>query len=574
MQVDYEHIDLVKRCIRSYIDIQKHNNHSFELSDDNILTIIKKIVESYGNLITLSEEEYELLRKDISCEYQVFCIPGQSIVDDYNEEKWYDKIKDGIQPNFWRRYKDYLIDIKHFNPNVISTLGDDTLDNQLMNYLGNPDSNKPYLKRGLIIGDVQSGKTSTYIGLMCKAADAGYKVFILLSGVTEPLRKQTQERVEEGFIGINMSAAEGIRVGVGKDQKPIMASAMTSRKSDFTKDIDKIAVSLNDKNAIVFVIKKNAKVLRKLTDWLVRLNTDPKTQKIDLPMLLIDDEADNASINTSQEKESPTVINKMIRDLANVFTKSNYVGFTATPFANVFIDPETTEKMTNQDLFPEDFIVVLPRPSNYISPVDIFSEKGILYNDKFNELLSKKDFKISKFNNQFYFFIGTKENNLILKCKDVEYKLVERINTINIIQGKNEYFFYFYRKEKSKFDELTKILNIRLYAFNENLKPIIQINIPNFIFDPIHSKVEISKNGKYILLTCDLYLIVIKNEKNHSIINLEKENAIILNLSKDDMENFKNESFKDSKFIEDDKVSSSIGKYNIKWDLKEINKYN
>lgn len=376
MQVDYEHIDLVKRCIRSYIDIQKHNNHSFELSDDNILTIIKKIVESYGNLITLSEEEYELLRKDISCEYQVFCIPGQSIVDDYNEEKWYDKIKDGIQPNFWRRYKDYLIDIKHFNPNVISTLGDDTLDNQLMNYLGNPDSNKPYLKRGLIIGDVQSGKTSTYIGLMCKAADAGYKVFILLSGVTEPLRKQTQERVEEGFIGINMSAAEGIRVGVGKDQKPIMASAMTSRKSDFTKDIDKIAVSLNDKNAIVFVIKKNAKVLRKLTDWLVRLNTDPKTQKIDLPMLLIDDEADNASINTSQEKESPTVINKMIRDLANVFTKSNYVGFTATPFANVFIDPETTEKMTNQDLFPEDFIVVLPRPSNYISPVDIFSEKG------------------------------------------------------------------------------------------------------------------------------------------------------------------------------------------------------
>lgn len=203
----------------------------------------------------------------------------------------------------------------------------------------------------------------------------------------------------------------------------------------------------------------------------------------------------------------------------------------------------------------------------------IFSEKGILYNDKFNELLSKKDFKISKFNNQFYFFIGTKENNLILKCKDVEYKLVERINTINIIQGKNEYFFYFYRKEKSKFDELTKILNIRLYAFNENLKPIIQINIPNFIFDPIHSKVEISKNGKYILLTCDLYLIVIKNEENHSIINLEKENAIILNLSKGDMENFKNERFKDSKFIEDDKVSSSIGKYNIKWDLKEINKY-
>lgn len=91
-----------------------------------------------------------------------------------------------------------------------------------------------------------------------------------------------------------------------------------------------------------------------------------------MPMLMIDDEADNASINTSSDKEDPTKINKLIRKLADVFTKSNYVGFTATPFANVFIDPETTEKMETHDLFPEDFIVALPTPSNYIGPTRIF----------------------------------------------------------------------------------------------------------------------------------------------------------------------------------------------------------
>ena len=132
---------------------------------------------------------------------------------------------------------------------------------------------------------------------------------------------------------------EGIVVLVNKGK------AMTSRASDFKGDNDKIAVSLAGNNdAVVFVIKKNTTTLTKLTNWLVTLNADPVTKKIDMPMLMIDDEADNASINTSASKEDPTKINKLIRELANVFTKSNYVGFTATPFANVFIDPDLNYK--------------------------------------------------------------------------------------------------------------------------------------------------------------------------------------------------------------------------------------
>lgn len=349
-----------------------------ELDDETVYELINQALVISG--ADYSEEEIETAKHDITWRYQIKAEPGQSILADYDQDNWYDDAKSEIVPQFWTRYKDYLIDVKHFAPNVVSTLGEDTLDQKLMNYILDPRAQyaNPVLRRGLIIGDVQSGKTSTYIGFICKAADAGYKVFILLTGTIESLRKQTQERVEEGFIGFDMSAntTGGKRVGVGLDNQPIRAMGLTSRKGDFAGDSDKIAVALSDKNAVVFVIKKQKDVLTKLKDWLTSLNADPMTGKIDMPMLMIDDEADNASINTSKSKEDPTTINKLIRELANVFTKSNYVGFTATPFANVFIDPETTEKMETQDLFPEDFIVSLPTPSNYIGPNRIFAKSG------------------------------------------------------------------------------------------------------------------------------------------------------------------------------------------------------
>ena len=371
--LDIVKVNQLDRIVDSLIEIDKSSK---SLNEEAIKEYIKRAVLFTG--VSASDEEIEECKKNASYRYQIYTTPGQSIVDDYDQEKWYDDAKMSISPVFWSRYKNYLIDEKHFSPNVVSTLGEETLDANIMNYLGNPNSSSPFLKRGLIIGDVQSGKTSTYIGLICKAADAGYKVFILLTGTIESLRQQTQERVEEGFIGINMSADKtgGQRVGVGLDNKPIRAMGLTSRKSDFTGDSDQIAVNLQDKNAVVFVIKKNSSVLKNLTDWLISLNADPLTHKIDLPVLIVDDEADNASINTSKDKEDPTKINRMIRELANVFTKSNYVGFTATPFANVFIDPETPEKMEMQDLFPEDFIVSLPTPSNYIGPMQIFSPNG------------------------------------------------------------------------------------------------------------------------------------------------------------------------------------------------------
>ena len=335
MGLDIEKVAMLTSMVDKLIQMKRVDN---ALDESVVEDLIQKSLFISG--VPYSDDEIAAVKRDVAYKYQIQAHPGESILADYEQTNWYDDRKAEIQQNFWTRYKNYLIDEKHFSPNVVSTLGNDTLDQKLMNYILDPkaDYGKPVLKRGLIIGDVQSGKTSTYIGFICKAADAGYKVFILLTGTIESLRQQTQERVEEGFIGIDMSAntTGGKRVGVGLDNKPIHAMALTSRASDFRGNSDKIAVSLGaDKDAVVFVIKKNTTTLTKLTKWLIDLNADPRTHKIDMPMLMIDDEADNASINTSSDKEDPTKINKLIRKLADVFTKSNYVGFTATPFANV-----------------------------------------------------------------------------------------------------------------------------------------------------------------------------------------------------------------------------------------------
>lgn len=378
--MDIGKIANIARMADAFISLDKAENN---LDENAVDEYIQKAINVSG--VECSSEELAALKRNMQYKYQIFTTPGQSILADYDQDNWYTDRKAEIDSKFWTRYKNYLIDEKHFSPNVVSTLGEDTLDQKLMNYILDPKAHyaTPVMKRGLIIGDVQSGKTSTYIGFLCKAADAGYKVFILLTGTIESLRKQTQERVEEGFIGIDMSSEskDGRRVGVGLDNQPIRAISMTSRVRDFVGDNDKTVISLAGiTDAIVFVIKKNTTTLQKLTKWLVELNANPVTKKIDMPMLMIDDEADNASINTSASKEDPTKINKLIRELASVFTVSNYVGFTATPFANVFIDPETTEKMETQDLFPEDFIVALPTPSNYIGPNRIFAKDGEYHN--------------------------------------------------------------------------------------------------------------------------------------------------------------------------------------------------
>lgn len=371
--------DIYLQQFASYKKVKLLLNPNFILKDNDILESIEQTKKNFVQIIPEIElqenEKIELINK-IKSLYSVFQEEGHAILGDYNHDyKWYEKLlaSKEFKEYYWNRYKEYLLNIKHFSPKIVDVLENKTLSS-IMSYLGNPiEENTTFSIRGLVVGDVQSGKTSNYLGLLSKAADAGYKVIFILTGTIESLRKQTQIRVEEGFIGYD--SANGIDVGVGRGNK--MPKAFTSRAKDFTSgDNQNTTYKISDYSSepMIFVIKKNVPVLKKVYSSLKLINTTGENDKINFPMLMIDDEADNASINTNKKEDDPTKINKYIRNILSLFTRTSYVGFTATPFANVFISYDKEDEMLNDDLFPRDFIYALNAPSNYCGSRKYFFE--------------------------------------------------------------------------------------------------------------------------------------------------------------------------------------------------------
>ena len=353
------------------------------ISSDTALeeaTIDDKIAEVSGmpTFSMLSAEEIEEVKASIKSEFSIKLDHGV-LIEEKNHEKWFLARKAQLGMKYWERYKKYLLADKGFSTKVVNTM-DDILDT-LTDLLGDPERNVKYKRRGLIIGDVQSGKTANYTGLICKAVDSGYKVVVLLTGTIEKLRQQTQSRIDEGFVGRDSDALikqqeEKIVIGVGKYDSSISPVCLTSTSDDFKqKNASNLNFDLRNINgSVIFVVKKNSAVLKRLNKWLRTFNQNGDNP-IDNSILVIDDEADNASVNT-KDSESPTAINGQIRELLKSFTKSSYVGFTATPFANIFIDPDNYNEMVEEDLFPKDYIYSLNAPSNYIGARDIFAEDG------------------------------------------------------------------------------------------------------------------------------------------------------------------------------------------------------
>ncbi len=353
------------------------------ISSDTTLeeaTIDDKIAEVSGmpTFSTLSPEEIEEVKASIKSEFSIKLDHGV-LIEEKNHEKWFLARKAQLGMKYWERYKKYLLADKGFSTKVVNTM-DDILDT-LTDLLGDPERNVKYKRRGLIIGDVQSGKTANYTGLICKAVDSGYKVVVLLTGTIEKLRQQTQSRIDEGFVGRDSDALikqqeEKIVIGVGKYDSSISPVCLTSTADDFKqKNASNLNFDLRNINgSVIFVVKKNSAVLKRLNKWLRTFNQNGDNP-IDNSILVIDDEADNASVNT-KDSESPTAINGQIRELLKSFTKSSYVGFTATPFANIFIDPDNYNEMVEEDLFPKDYIYSLNAPSNYIGARNIFAEDG------------------------------------------------------------------------------------------------------------------------------------------------------------------------------------------------------
>lgn len=292
---------------------------------------------------------------------------GFSYVDE-ETKPWLRDAEDDIQWYYWERYKKYLISDKRWSKAAVSSVERDTY--RILDNMADPQSEIPFDRRGLVVASVQSGKTANYIGLITRAADVGYKIIIVMAGVYNVLRSQTQARIEEGFVGFNIVNNQRELVGVGKRSNPKPPVVCTTRDKDFSKSRADTLMGIQSRqldDPILFVVKKNASSLKNVLEWL-RSNASPED-----PLLLIDDEADNASINVKYKRDKrdgdPSRINGQIREILNFFDRKCYVGYTATPYANILIDPDV-----EHDIFPKSFIYTLEESSDYFGATKVFDD--------------------------------------------------------------------------------------------------------------------------------------------------------------------------------------------------------
>ena len=214
-------------------------------------------------------------------------------------------------------------------------------------------------RKGLVVGNVQSGKTANYAALAAKALDTGYSFVIVLSGIHNNLRRQTQERLNRD-LGVDSHEEEWHRLtGPGYDLEPGAENNAASTASN-----------LGDRYKMLAVMKKNASRLEYLLNFLARI--DERTLR-KTPILIIDDESDQATPDSSADKDAdPTAINRLMRQVWSRVINGTYVGYTATPFANVFMNPDDDPASGLDDLYPGDFIHVMPTPDNYFGAEKLF----------------------------------------------------------------------------------------------------------------------------------------------------------------------------------------------------------
>lgn len=299
--------------------------------------------------------------------------PG--VLSDGGPRSWFNGY-DTSKGYYWRRQRSYLAHTLGRRDFEIDSL--DQSSNKVLAHLEDPRSAESFAIRGLVIGHVQSGKTANFSALIAKAGDAGYKIVIVLSGLHNTLRQQTQRRLERDLGRENVA-------GVGEPEAGKRWQWMTGGESwgDFDPGGANAAI-LQGNEQVIFVVKKNKTRLERLIQWMS--GRVPGR----VPVLVIDDEADQASVNTggnrgaresvdlvggtdfdgeelSDDELNPSSINFNIRKLLSSFVRCSYVAYTATPFANVLIDPSAFDSEAGEDLFPRHFIVSLPQP-----PSDIY----------------------------------------------------------------------------------------------------------------------------------------------------------------------------------------------------------
>lgn len=323
----------------------------------------------------------------------------EAVVISREFKPWFKRVMTERESFYWTHYADYLVR-RGWNEESIAAL--DLNTTRVVERLGDPEREDAYQAKGLVVGYVQSGKTANFTGVVARAIDAGYRLIIVLTGTTDLLRGQTQRRLDKELVGY-----ENLMRGIEPEDADALATVdyhsdpdwddfvrhsalpstlgfpdvirLTTHAFDYKSlkqgitslEFDRIdparplnaAVNLHRVPARLAVVKKNKSVLTKLVRDLKLITT----KLAEVPALIVDDESDQASINTSdpdkweEGRTERTAINGLISELLELLPRAQYVGYTATPFANVFVDPSDAI-----DIFPRDFILSLDRPSGYM----------------------------------------------------------------------------------------------------------------------------------------------------------------------------------------------------------------
>ncbi len=346
---------------------------------DNALGIVRLLINGGCdrsdaiNNPAIPEEYKHRIKETLEREDNITLRPANLLTAENDKDEWL-RYLDRSEWHYWPSLRRYLLGYKNWSNAALRSL-DETTD-RILGQL-NPPENDQFDIRGLVLGYVQSGKTANFTALTAKAADIGYRLIIILSGIDNGLRRQTQIRLNKELTGYADGRGNSVQLPpIGKQWHQFTTEDL---KGDFRAGNANYA-ALQGSQPVLLVIKKNGAVLRRLHRW---LDEAPEDIRRSLPVLVIDDEADQASIDTkgSYQEENeplpddfiePTVINKLIRELLNKFQKRVYVAYTATPFANILIPHDTYHPQYEDDLYPKDFIVDIPKPDGYFGAEEQF----------------------------------------------------------------------------------------------------------------------------------------------------------------------------------------------------------
>ncbi len=371
---------------------------------ERFLRSVRAIAESGGDAEIAISAAPEQLRERLTAAWRELAseqsglhelrpVGHESVLAPAGPRAWF-RDYDPANGYHWPRLRNWLRDDRSWSLSMLDSL--DRSSDSVLSHLEDPRTSGPSAFRvtGLVVGRVQSGKTANYTALIAKAVDAGYRLIIVMTGLHNQLRWQTQLRLGRE-LGFDESDGGIGRAIAGRSVVPVTAP-------DYDGDFREGTIGpefLQGHTTVIAVVKKNAVVLRRLRDWLQRRPRDAR-----MPLLLIDDEADQASINTGGERidddedvslrerydlldddvepgadassfqqvAEPSAINGLIRQILKGFNQAAYVAYTATPFANILIDPSAVDLDVGEGLYPRDFIISLPTPANYVGAEQLF----------------------------------------------------------------------------------------------------------------------------------------------------------------------------------------------------------